>query len=230
MFPIPWNFPFRKKNGDITTISNVIGGGGGSDIPSHTSADAGKVLTVGDDGSLEWNEKGAGGGNSFLSCDFTKWGNRDIYEVLYSEAGAVFKNSSGRVRIYESTSYLTDFTLYIDTGDLHINNTASNHQRFLMGGTANGLIFEKTNHVWGIYNGNTWEYSEISDATYFDNCTIKLYVDANNVWHIYKNGVLVIEGVTGFGSTSFLIGASEYSIRNAVLYGARLYNGDYTET
>lgn len=29
MFPIPWNFPFRKKNGDITTIGDMIGGGGG---------------------------------------------------------------------------------------------------------------------------------------------------------------------------------------------------------
>ena len=29
MFPIPWNFPFRKKDGDITTIGEMVGGGGG---------------------------------------------------------------------------------------------------------------------------------------------------------------------------------------------------------
>lgn len=29
MFPIPWNFPFRKKNGDVTTIGEMVGGGGG---------------------------------------------------------------------------------------------------------------------------------------------------------------------------------------------------------
>ena len=60
MFPIPWNFPYRKKNGDVTTIGEVIGGGGGSDIPPHTIADAGKVLTVGNDNSLEWVEVSSG--------------------------------------------------------------------------------------------------------------------------------------------------------------------------
>ena len=55
MFPIPWNFPFRKKNGDVTTIGEMIGGGGGgSDIPEHTAADAGKVLAVDDNGGLTW--------------------------------------------------------------------------------------------------------------------------------------------------------------------------------
>lgn len=34
-------------------------------VPSHTIAEAGKVLTVGDDGSLEWDEKGAAGGKVF---------------------------------------------------------------------------------------------------------------------------------------------------------------------
>lgn len=54
MFPIPWNFPFRKKNGDVTTISDVIGGSGGSELPAHTVADAGKVLTVSNANSLLW--------------------------------------------------------------------------------------------------------------------------------------------------------------------------------
>lgn len=37
MFPIPWNFPFRKKNGDVTTIGEMVdsGGGGGSYTPDY---------------------------------------------------------------------------------------------------------------------------------------------------------------------------------------------------
>lgn len=91
MFPIPFNFPFRKSNGNITTISAAISEGGSyelptasantkggvkigttlemsdetlnakSQLPAHTIAEAGKVLTVGDDGSLEWDENGGAG-------------------------------------------------------------------------------------------------------------------------------------------------------------------------
>lgn len=59
MFPIPWNFPFRKKNGNVVNIEDAIsgGGGGGSDLPSYDSEDAGKVLSVDDNGDLEWSDK-----------------------------------------------------------------------------------------------------------------------------------------------------------------------------
>ena len=86
MFPIPFNFPFRKKDGSITTMDEAISSGGGSytlptasantkggvkigdglnmsgevlkvsnPIPAHSSIDSGKVLTVNDDGEMEWD-------------------------------------------------------------------------------------------------------------------------------------------------------------------------------
>lgn len=55
MFPIPWNFPFRKKNGDMSTIGAEIGGAG-SELPPHSSSDAGKLLGVKPNGSLEWSD------------------------------------------------------------------------------------------------------------------------------------------------------------------------------
>lgn len=55
MFPIPWNKAYRKKDGTLVNIDDAMGGGGGtSDIPEYSSADAGKALTVDDAGELEW--------------------------------------------------------------------------------------------------------------------------------------------------------------------------------
>lgn len=61
MFPIPWNFPFRKKDGSLSTIGTEIsGGGGGSELPPHTIADAGKVLMVDSDNTLMWGTVSSG--------------------------------------------------------------------------------------------------------------------------------------------------------------------------
>ena len=62
MFPISWDKMFRTKAGSLVTMDEAMSGGGGSSIPPHSESDAGKVLTVGDDGTLEWDESGAGGG------------------------------------------------------------------------------------------------------------------------------------------------------------------------
>ena len=89
MFPIPWNFPFRKKDGSLGKIADLassytlptasgetkggvkIGNGlrmtgevlsADAQVPAHTVTEAGKVLKVADDGSLEWDEAGGAGG------------------------------------------------------------------------------------------------------------------------------------------------------------------------
>lgn len=57
MFPIPWNFPFRKKDGTVVNVEDAISGGGGSDLPDYDSSDAGKVLSVDESGNLEWSDE-----------------------------------------------------------------------------------------------------------------------------------------------------------------------------
>ena len=59
MFPLPWNFPFRKKDGTIVNVVDAMsgGGGGGSDLPDYDSSDAGRVLGVDENGDLEWSDK-----------------------------------------------------------------------------------------------------------------------------------------------------------------------------
>lgn len=64
MFPLRWNFPFRKKDGTMVNLEDAMSGGGGSSLPSYTSADAGKVLGVTNEGTLAWVNV-SGGGNRF---------------------------------------------------------------------------------------------------------------------------------------------------------------------
>lgn len=93
MFPIPWNKAYRKKDGSLVNIDDAMGGdyslptassntkggikvGSGlsinnevlsadAQVPAHTSSEAGKVLTVANDGTLEWDVGGAGGGDCY---------------------------------------------------------------------------------------------------------------------------------------------------------------------
>ena len=47
MFPLRWNFPFRKKDGSVTTIDDAIssggGGGGGYTLPTASASTKGGV-------------------------------------------------------------------------------------------------------------------------------------------------------------------------------------------
>lgn len=57
MFPIKSSDTYIESTGKRSTIGQKISEGGSS-LPEHTEADAGKVLKVGDDGDLEWDEPG----------------------------------------------------------------------------------------------------------------------------------------------------------------------------
>lgn len=95
MFPINWNDPVRNKDGTLGTVEEL----GGSDIPEHGVADAGKVLTVGEDGELEWDTKGGGVGvysgeeapASSLGedGDFYLQYNRNLVPILTSTSSSV---------------------------------------------------------------------------------------------------------------------------------------------
>lgn len=93
MFPLRWDFPFRKKDGSLSTISAEIEGGGGGgytlptasastkggikvgenltmtgefldaddQLPSYSTAEEGKVLSVDSEGELEWSSPASGG-------------------------------------------------------------------------------------------------------------------------------------------------------------------------
>ena len=257
MFPIPWNFPFRKKDGSLGKIEDLSGSytlptasadtkGGikigtgltvtgevlsaDAQVPTHSVSEAGKVLTVGEDGTLEWDEKGAGGGDAFLVRDLTKEPGRTLDHVTYTQDGATFDNSGSafvKLLVQDSTSF-RNFTMYLDIPELVVDDDASNHQRFLMGTGSAGLIFESTNHSWGFY-GSSWEYTGNTNPELFNNCTLKLYVDADGKWHVYKDGVLLFESVQAITTWTVQIGSNSTSIKSGLFTGARFYDGNYTE-
>ena len=59
MFPLNSNDQYIDSNGKRTNLGSVLNPG--TELPEHSEADAGKVLTVGEDGTLEWDENGGAG-------------------------------------------------------------------------------------------------------------------------------------------------------------------------
>ena len=229
MFPLKANDPYIKATGERSTLGSVVGGGGSDtpELPDYGIADAGKVLTVGEDGSLEWDTSGAGGGEYALLYDFTKIAPGTIHGVTYSEAGATFNNSSGYIGLGDL--FTSNFTIYVDIGNMQLPSAFS-HQRFIMTTGDSGLIY-RSNDLWGFYVGSDWIMSDISDPKYFNNSTLRIYIDSNKKWHVYKNGTEIFTSLNvTIDGTKLSIGSSSGDcIRSAVITGVRIYPGDYTE-
>lgn len=261
MFPLNSNTPYVKDTGERARLGQIVGGsstlptasaetkggvkiGSGlkmtgevlsaDQIPAHAIGDAGKVLTVGEDGSLEWDTKGSGGGDAFLSYDFTKVGNFTTHGVEMSANGAEFNAATDYFKLVDADYKRSDITLYIDTGDFVITSNG-NHQRFVTGANSSnsGLIWRNVENVWSIYDGSNWTASEITDTAFFDKCTFKIYIDASKYWHVYKNGTLVLESSAAISMASYAIflgSSAGQSISTGIIKGVRIYSGNYTET
>ena len=65
MFPKKDSDSYIKSTGERSTLGQMIGGGGGSELPSHTVADAGKVLMVDSTNTLIWGTVSGGGDNRY---------------------------------------------------------------------------------------------------------------------------------------------------------------------
>lgn len=55
MLPLTSNVPYIDDNGTRSRLGDVLGGS--SDLPEHTSEEAGKVLMVDAEGDLEWSSE-----------------------------------------------------------------------------------------------------------------------------------------------------------------------------
>ena len=98
-----------------------------------------------------------------------------------------------------------------------------------MATSANGFIYRSTG-VWSFYTG-TWYDTSITDPNFFDDCIVKLYVDSDNIWHIYKDNVQIFQSsvglsVGGFSGTAggtIGLGSTSSSINNAIIKKVKIY-------
>ena len=105
MFPIPFNFPFRKNDGAITTIGDAIssGGGGGYTLPTASASVKGGVK-VGDGLTMDGEVlKTTGGGYTLPTASASVKGGVKVGAGLYMD-GEVMTAVNPDPNIYETLS------------------------------------------------------------------------------------------------------------------------------
>lgn len=186
--------------------------------------------------SVVVNVQGGGGGgyaDAVTDMDFTKYAGT-LRGVTYNSSGAVFP-ASGNANIM-IPYFGAGMTLYVDVASMQL--ASGDHRRFIMATPSNGLIY-RSNGKWSFYNGS-WQESSITDGGFFDGTKVKVYVDSNNKWHIYKNDTLVFEpngaqtipvqdSNSNYYTGPFIGSISGQAIINAIITGLRVYQGNYTE-
>lgn len=152
MFPLRWNFPFRKKDGSMVNLEDAMSGGGGGYTLPTASADVKGGVKIGDGlqmvGEVLSAIGGSGGSchlyhgttnNGWLkefyilsSVDYneTSVPVNQIRNILFNGVGFIVPhadgqyNSTGRIPTFLTISSATASKFTIVTMDLVIDNSA----------------------------------------------------------------------------------------------------------
>lgn len=171
---------------------------------------------------------GGGSGNSIDEWDFTSSyiGTIRNLEATHStnttrtSEGVIFNDASDYVKL---PLMYDGLTIEIDIGEMTLPSLSS-HQRFIMSTAEKGFIYRSTGY-WAFYNGS-WVDSSESDRSFFNNSTLKIKIDSDGIWSIYKNDVLWWSPSLALkiDTSSIMIGSSGgQSITSAKISGARIY-------
>lgn len=156
-----------------------------------------------------------GGGSDFLVAaywDFTTSLVDKINGVTATLYGSPTRDSDG-IHITSGSQavefpgylFMPGFIYEIKFGDMSKQFTSDYHGRLMnifpwnspessLNETNTGLIFHKQTQKFGVWDAvNLWQDSTVSDADYFSNSTVKIVVDIDGSWKIYKDDVLVFE-------------------------------------
>lgn len=181
--------------------------------------------------------------NLLASWDFTSSLTDSVNGFAATLGGAATQDSSG-VSIPNLNSYITFplvtkavFRTYeLDMGSMSYYGSSGANRRLFMFNSGGGFIFRSTGK-WSFYDrasGGTWATdSSLTSFDYFANSTIKIYIDENRYFHVFKDGTLVYEPNRPFYSASdfygvtygIRLGMEAYSGASSVIKGFRVYEG-----
>jgi len=182
---------------------------------------------------------GGGGSSNIFEWDFTsatplvdkvRGETATATNLTFGSGGAVFDATEGNkdyIRLWTIASLVT---IEIDVAASEL--TSGTDRRFVSTGASNGRgFFYRSSGVWALYNGSTTVNSEITDANYFSGHTLKIYVDENSKWHIYRDENLVFEPdltlnfdrYSGTSNYMFILGAAEKSLNSAIISAVRVH-------
>lgn len=151
-----------------------------------------------------------------------------LTDITQSSSGFSFTQSSSRVDIPANLLQKGyTYEIWIDT--LSITDTGRNNRVFMF--TRNnpynsGFYWKYTDQEWAVYDNVAGvQRSGISDPTYFDDCVLKIVIDNNGKWHIYKNNIVVFEPPTAITLqyTAFALGAATDSCNNMTITKFKIY-------
>lgn len=184
---------------------------------------------------------GGGAPNLFFEWDFTKTPARTLNGVVYDSNGAHFQAGSGAPLAYIVIPFgKSDMTIELDTTQMNV--WTGYHRRFIMANPTDGFIYRNTGTgSWSFYAGTSigWEDSSLATGIFNETCTIGVYIDSTNHWHIYKNGTLLWEptnplplitydgSTVGGGNSAWFIGSPESkALVQSDFTAMRLYTGN----
>lgn len=120
------------------------------------------------------------------------------------------------------------YTYEITIASMSITTTSSNNRVFMY--TSNnaynsGFYWQGTSGKWTVYDPSGAIRSEIDDPSFFNNSVLKIVIDNDGYWHIYKDNVVVFEPNRALvlQNTAFALGASSNACYNMTISRFRIY-------
>ena len=140
--------------------------------------------------------------------------------VEFSQDGATFNQTSSKIAfenfgcadLFHKVSYSS---ITIEAKVKTMSLQSGTHRRFVMGSGDNGLIYRSTG-VWAFFS-KTWQDFSETDGALFDNSVVKVVIDADEKWHVYKDNVLMWEPGKSQNITAGSLGSGATGINNAVI-------------
>lgn len=138
--------------------------------------------------------------------------------IAFDSTGANFSTMVSRIGMPIWANYVVE----IDVASMSLSG--GRNRRFIMASTQEGLVYRSTGY-WGFWTeSDKWEMFPESSGSLFDRSTVRVEIDSENMWHIYKNDVLLYEPASPLRVTDFHLGSTDdtSAINHAVISHMRL--------